>query len=65
MSEYFLLAKSYEEQKNYSKAISYYKKVLRDKELYDSAYYKIGYCNAKAGNWAEALKIYNQVNIEH
>ena len=61
MAEYFSIASSYEEQKNYSKAIEYYKKVLKDKELHESAYYKVGYCHAKAGNWAEALKIYKQL----
>ena len=39
--EYFAIAETYKSQENYSKAVSYYEKVLLNEDLHDSAYYEI------------------------
>lgn len=52
--EYFSIAEAYKQQENYNKAIVYYKKVLSNKELYDTAFYEIAMCNIRLKKWNEA-----------
>ena len=54
--EYFAIAETYKSQENYSKAVSYYEKVLLNEALHDSAYYEIALCNVYLKKWDEARK---------
>ncbi len=64
-AEYFAIAVSYEEVKNYSKAIEYYKLAMKNEEQKNSAYYKIGWCYAMNKEWEKAREIYEaQLKID-
>ncbi len=54
--EYFAIAETYKSQENYSKAVTYYEKVLLNEDLHDSAYYEIALCNVYLKKWDEARK---------
>ncbi|MBQ0040069.1 MAG: tetratricopeptide repeat protein [Treponema sp.] len=56
IEEYYSIAEVYKSQKNYTKAIEYYTKVLDDKDLHDSAFYQIALCNVYNKNWEVARK---------
>lgn len=59
--EYYSIAQSYEDLKNYTKAITYYKMAMEDSDLKEAAYYKTGRCYAMAKDWANALNIYEDL----
>lgn len=52
--EYFAIAEQFRAQENYAKAITYYKKVLGNKKLHESAFYQIAVCNVYTKKWDEA-----------
>lgn len=56
--EYYSIASSYEELKNYSKAVTYYKLSMSDPELHNAAYYKLGRCYVMSKDYSSALVIY-------
>ncbi len=53
-NEYFNIAKVYEEQKNYTKAIEFYTKAKSNKELVRTCDYKIGLCYVYSKDWENA-----------
>lgn len=53
-NEYYSIAQIYKNEGNYTKAIEFYTKVLRNDELSNSAFYEIALCNVYLGNWDEA-----------
>ena len=53
-TEYFNIAKVYEEQKNYTKAIEFYTKAKSNKELVRTCDYKIGLCYVYSKDWENA-----------
>lgn len=52
--EYFAIAEQFRTQENYEKALTYYKKVLGNKKLHESAFYQIAVCNVYTKKWDEA-----------
>ena len=59
--EYFSIAQAYEEQKNYTKAVTYYKMAQNDKALKETAFYRTGRCYALSKDWDNALFYYNEL----
>lgn len=59
--EYMLIADEYVKLEKYDKAIEYYTQALDDKEIYWTAYYKLGRAYALAGKWAEAEAVYTRL----
>lgn len=57
-TEYYNIAETYYSLKNYSKAISYYKICLENKDLYNASYYKLGLSYVMNNEWANAEKIF-------
>lgn len=55
---YFEIAETYESQKNYSKAIEYYKLAMADSDLKNTCQYKIGRCYALNKDYKNALICY-------
>lgn len=60
-AEYMLIGDEYVKLQKYDKAIEYYTKTLGDKELYWSAYYKLGRAYALASEWEEAEVVYERL----
>ncbi|MCR4953707.1 MAG: tetratricopeptide repeat protein [Treponema sp.] len=56
--EYMNIADEYFKLENYSKAVTYYKYAMKNKELYWTAYYKLAKTYAYQENWSEALTVY-------
>lgn len=56
--EYYNIAETYFSLQNYTKAISYYKICLENKDLYNAAYYKLGLSYVMNNDWANAEKIF-------
>lgn len=59
--EYYNIAEAYAGVQNYAKAADYYKRAMRDKNLYLTAYYKLGRSYALAKDWDNALPIYEDL----
>ena len=57
-AEYLSIADEYFSLAKYEKAEDYYKRAMKNKKLYWSAYYKLGRTSAMAKKWREARKIY-------
>lgn len=60
--EYFNIAEEYFNQKNYSKAINYYKLAMKDDSLYNASYYKLGKCYALNKEYDKSLEIFENIN---
>ncbi len=61
LSEYFLVADAYLENKKYDKAVEFYTKAMAHPDLADSARYKIAYSYALAENWDKAIPAYREL----
>lgn len=61
LSEYFLVADAYLENKKYDKSIEFYTKALAHPDLADSARYKIAYAYALAERWDKAIPAYQEL----
>ena len=59
--EYYNIAKAYEDQKNYAKAIDYYLLAQHDKKLRYAADYELGRCYALNKDWDNAQKYYEKL----
>lgn len=59
--EYYNIAETYFSLKNYTKAISYYKICLENKDLYNASYYKLGLSYVMNNDWANAEKIFSEL----
>ena len=59
--EYFSIAQGYEGTKNYTKAIEYYQLCLSDKNLRETAKYKIARCYALSKDWENARTSYEEL----
>lgn len=59
--EYTTLGDGYYEQKNYTKAITYYKKAIDSDETNQVASYKLACSYALSEHWTEALVIYSEL----
>ncbi len=57
--EYLEIADAYVNLKNYAKASEFYKKAMRNKEVYMTSFYKYARCLALARDWENALAAYN------
>ena len=60
-TEYFNIAKVYEEQKNYTKAIEFYTKAKSNKELVRTCDYKIGLCYVYSKDWENAKSSFEKL----
>lgn len=59
--EYYNIAETYFSLKNYTKAISYYKICLENKDLYNASYYKLGLSYVMNNDWTNAEKIFTEL----
>lgn len=59
--EYFNIAEEYLNQKNYTKAIQYYKLVMKSDSLFNASYYKLGRCYALNKDYKNALSVYENI----
>lgn len=59
--EYNAIGDGYMGIKNYTKAVEYYEKALRDKDLYLSVYYKLARAYALGKNYDKALDAYEHL----
>ena len=57
--EFYSLGQEYETVKKYDRAISCYEKACQDRELYDSAYYRIGVCAVQQKDWLKAEQVFS------
>ena len=62
--EYLNLGNGYYEIERYNEAIKFYEKVLEDKELGKTAYYKIAKCYGHLSDWSHALPMYEKMLSE-
>ena len=62
--EYLNLGNGYYEIERYNEAIKFYEKVLEDKELGKTAYYKIAQCYSHLSDWSHALPMYEKMLSE-
>ena len=58
--EYYNIAEGFMNIKEYAKAATYFKKAMRDKELYPTAYYELGRAYALGKNWEKAKAIFSE-----
>ena len=56
--EYLNIADIYFELEKYSKAETYYKAAMGNKDIYWNAYYKLAKCYAYESKWADAQTVY-------
>lgn len=59
--EYMTIADAYNDLGKYDKACEYYMLAMKNKNLYWSAYYKLGRCYAMSKKWTEARKVYQKI----
>jgi tetratricopeptide (TPR) repeat protein len=57
-SEYMSIGDAYLDLEKFDKAITYYQKAMVNKNLYWTAYYKLGRSYALSKKWKEAKKVY-------
>ncbi len=55
------IADAYLDLKNYAKAAEFYKKAMRNKSIYMTAFYKYARCLALARDWDNSLDAYNRL----
>ena len=57
-AEYLAIADEYFALSKFDKAVDYYKRAMKNKTLYWSAYYKLGRSYAMSKKWSDARRIY-------
>lgn len=57
-AEYLVIGDEYFSLTKYDKAEEYYKRAMKNKKLYRTAYYKLGRTYAMSKKWSDARKIY-------
>lgn len=60
-SEYFTIASSYRDAKNYKKAVEYYEMAMSDDSLKDSCEYEIGMCLVRQKEWNKAVPYFERL----
>lgn len=60
-SEYFTIASSYRDAKNYKKAVEYYEMAMSNDSLKNSCEYEIGMCLVRQKDWNKAVPYFEKL----